>query len=796
MNIIKKNKYLILSFIIPIIILTSVFICKGIFYKNIILTSDMHEQYYPLFNYLYNVLHGKANFPYTFSKGLGGTMYGTFFYILSSPLNLLVYFFNDISLFITLLIILKISLCGLTMFIFLNHKYKENNYTVLIFSLAYALMGYNINYYVNIMWLDGVILLPLILLGIDKVIYNKKYLLYIICLFSAIIANYYIGYMLFLFSIIYFLYNIYTSNNGDNLIKEKKKLIIHFLLITILIGFMTMFILLPTGLESMNYIRIDGQIKLINLKYLDLLSGTYIGFGNLSNPLNYYGFLIYSGTAIIPLIIYYFTSKSISKKEKKATAIIYIIFLLPIIITPLNAIWHLFTFPQGFNYRYSFITTMFNILIAFKSFNLMDGSKKAFKYYYIIYIICSCSLIYITIITPEYYFYLNPIKIIFTVVLIGINIYLIIKKYKKMVLGLLIIELISNFIWINVESDLDNKIYIENVNKKNNLLSQYCNDINRCESITSYSFNDSILGNYNGISIFLSSLNNNIVAFYNKAIGIKTNTNYQIYLNYDYILDTMLGVEYILDTRKTDNYTIINTLTLNNKKFNLLKNDNALSLGYLVDDSIKNFKSSKKGYPYLNDILEEMDNTIDDYINEVKINKINDYQYQLNVSQNNSYFYLYSDINNFNIKDIVSADDYGIIFYNTNDNKVTLTFDQKPTTVIAYEVNMDALKQFKNKRTELVITKNKGNYLKGTINVTQNNNILFTTIPYEKGWNIYVDGQKVPYFKVLDTFIGIDLNKGYHLIEFKYKIPGLFLGIIISISSFGLLVLLKYRYLK
>ena len=66
----------------------------------------------------------------------------------------------------------------------------------MIFSLCYGLMGYNICFQMNIMWMDGMMLLPLVALGIEEVIVNEKYKLYMIALFMVIVSNYYIGYMI------------------------------------------------------------------------------------------------------------------------------------------------------------------------------------------------------------------------------------------------------------------------------------------------------------------------------------------------------------------------------------------------------------------------------------------------------------------------------------------------------------------------------------------------------------------------------------------------------------------------
>ena len=80
-------------------------------------------------------------------------------------------------------------------------------------------------------------------------------------------------------------------------------------------------------------------------------------------------------------------------------------------------------------------------------------------------------------------------------------------------------------------------------------------------------------------------------------------------------------------------------------------------------------------------------------------------------------------------------------------------------------------------------------YVKGNIEVTADKTLMYTSIPYDEGWSLKVDGEDYDYFKILDGLIGVKLQPGEHKIEFKYKLPGLRLGIGISIFSLGILIL-------
>ena len=73
---------------------------------------------------------------------------------------------------------------------------------------------------------------------------------------------------------------------------------------------------------------------------------------------------------------------------------------------------------------------------------------------------------------------------------------------------------------------------------------------------------------------------------------------------------------------------------------------------------------------------------------------------------------------------------------------------------------------------------------------------IFFTIPYDKGWKVYVNGEKVPYEKVNLGFIGLRLGSGNYHLEFRYEIPYLKVGAIISLGSLMILILLSLRNSK
>ena len=165
----ERNKKIILyllSFLIPFIILFGIVIYLKIypFGDNIYSPIDAHEQYEFFLEYFRDVLLGKNSVFYSLSKAIGGEMFGTFAYYLASPFNIILLLFkkSDINIAYLAILLIKTASAGLSFFYLLsrNDKCKFSN---LIFSTSYALSAYLITYGINIMWIDGVILLPIII---------------------------------------------------------------------------------------------------------------------------------------------------------------------------------------------------------------------------------------------------------------------------------------------------------------------------------------------------------------------------------------------------------------------------------------------------------------------------------------------------------------------------------------------------------------------------------------------------------------------------------------------------------
>lgn len=174
---------------------------------NLIWDEDI--QYVDFFSFYKDVLLGKADIGYSFSKSAGGSLIALFGYYLGSPLNLLVVFFEkeQIPMFLFFLTAVKLGLCGFTAHIFFRRRFPQLSVRMAVMlSCSYGLMQYNILQCSNVMWLDGVLLLPLILLSVYEFLEKDKKAGLFWTIFLSITISWYTGYMTGIFSVLYFFY--------------------------------------------------------------------------------------------------------------------------------------------------------------------------------------------------------------------------------------------------------------------------------------------------------------------------------------------------------------------------------------------------------------------------------------------------------------------------------------------------------------------------------------------------------------------------------------------------------------
>ncbi len=200
---------LLLAFFLPLLMLMGVYALQGIapFGGKSLVILDARDQYISFSSFLAETIRSGNSLSYSLKMLLGGPLAGLIGYYLASPFEILFLVFRP-EAYLTafdMLIALKIALSGLTMALWFRERDRLGPFT-LLFSSAYALSGFPIVFGWCVMWLDAVYMLPLIALGLDRIADKKSPVVSIVSLGLAIVINYYTGYMLCVFSVLYYAY--------------------------------------------------------------------------------------------------------------------------------------------------------------------------------------------------------------------------------------------------------------------------------------------------------------------------------------------------------------------------------------------------------------------------------------------------------------------------------------------------------------------------------------------------------------------------------------------------------------
>lgn len=830
----------IFSILIPVVIIIMVYEQVGISFdgKLTVLTSDLNGQYVSYFAYYREKIVSGGNFFYTFSKTLGGDMAGLNGYYLLSPFNLILLFYplNKITSAITLITIMKIGFSGLFFYIFISNGNKTK-YINLIFSTSYALMTYNFAYQMHLMWLDGVLLLPLVALGINNVFEKNQRKLYIITLALAIITCYYIGYMICIFSAIYWMFLLVAKKND---IKTKIKCSISFGVSSLVAAGISSVVLIPSlmslqGSKESN-INFSGKIT-TNFNILDLLSKFFTSsfnseqfFNGLPN--------VFSGIFVLLLVVIFFISPKIKLREKIAGVLVFAILIGSFYIHQADLIWHGFSSPNSFLYRYSFVFSFFAILLANET---VDSFKDGVSMWYIM---LSCLIVILigSYVYSRDYEYIKSnylISDLFLVIAFSFGIYFTKNKVieyrslSRVLVGVLaLVNLYTNGLGVlNCMDYEDHSIegFINEMQSSINGIKNADSGFYRIEKTFLYSHNDPMLLNYKGLSHF-SSTEQNFVKDFMASLGYTKNYEYWTYYDRGSTVaaDSLLGVKYILSRYEMDSF-----YDQYNYKDNIYTyyNSYALPIAWMSNEKITKVKSSSNTFEYQNKIYKAMTGGNEDvlvpiidyskeFINTTEYVENNHYFFD-KVSTDEEGYISYSFIakNEFPIYACLQADDMKKVTLYVNDKEIGDYFDTYHHGVISlgcfkkgdqvefkikldedkldyeepqiYYQDMGVFSQYIRQLKEqgLYVYEYSDNYIYGEINGTKDNQLMVFSIPYDNNFKVYVDNLEVDKIEVLDGLLAVNVDKGTHQIEIKYLPSGLKVGGSISIGSLMLCVL-------
>ncbi len=890
----KPYSYLALSFLLPAVIMYLLYLVKGIhpFGDESVLVLDLNGQYVYFYEALRNAVWGDRSLLYSFSRSLGGEFLGIYAYYIASPFSYLVCLFPQSRILEALLTVflLKTGISGLTFGYYLHKTSRRpNKYMVWIFSVLYALSSYAIVHQHNSMWIDALMWLPLLSYLIEELIKNKRYKLYIPLLALTLMSNFYIGYMVCIYVVLYFFYYYLAHAGSDKINPMGEKC--HFLrslgriagASLLAVGIAAVILLaaaysLSFGKNTFSNPNWDFFLRydLADL-FVKLLPGSYDTVRPEGLP------FIYCGLLTLLMLPFYYLCKKVTLREKIFSSIFIIVFVLSFTINPIDLVWHGFAKPNWLNYRYSFMLCFFLLTLAYKATReLRRQSAKV-----LLAVGAGLGLLIMVLQKFDYENFvldgkygfeegrIDPLRTVwFSLIMILFLcavLYLLMRARstrarRNMAVILLMVvcfEVFGNGIIHMTSLDYDvvystyssYNDYIAKVRPLVNEIQAKDTSFYRMEKTTYRKTNDNMALNMRGISNSTSTLNKETIAFL-AEMGYSSKSHLSRYLGGNPLSDSLLGLKYILCEKniseKKSNYNestaledaqkLLGEFYSENASFTAYYNPYALSLAYAVDDALLNFRfteTNDKGdtiilydspFERLNALITTMTGSeetikvfvpidvISTYTNGQKRTIAGHTHYKDDGDGDDSTYALFN---------ITMPKDALLYFYapSTYPREVKLTVNDKPyVTFMASDSNRIKALGYRTARSnvsvKLTLTgenlyiKNDENILYyfdteafeyamellskeqyrieefseshflGTLTTSKDSTAILTTISYDEGWQIKVDGKSVPIKKSLDALVSFEIEgEGEHTVEMTYSPRIVNIGAIISLGS-------------
>lgn len=357
----------IVSAAIVLIILTVAFSVQGVAPfgdgSRTLTCMDATIQYNDFLAWYQDVLRGDASVLYSFSKGLGANAIALFSYYLSSPFNPLFLLVpkESIHILFDIVVMLKLATAGITASIFFSKRFIALPLPLAVcLSVGYALMQYSLAQASNIMWLDGVYMLPLMALFASRLIASGQGVVPLsIATGLSILFNWYSGAINCLYLILWFFFELVVHADAPVTADGVSRYVLlrglKFAAVMLLGVGLSMALLLPTAFSLMGGRASGGA--LVSLQW-----GSFSG-----NPLKFFGGIVigstsspdfasfYCGSLIMIGFVALILSRKVTAKIRVAAAVFGMILVLSCYYQPLFTIFSLLISSTSYWFRFGYV---------------------------------------------------------------------------------------------------------------------------------------------------------------------------------------------------------------------------------------------------------------------------------------------------------------------------------------------------------------------------------------------------------------------------------------------------------
>lgn len=824
-----ERAVLVLSLLIPTIIMLALFVINRIypFGDRSFLFSDMYHQYMPFFSELLHKVRGGESLSFSFNVGIGSNFLALFVYYLASPFHIFSLLVPESHLmeFMSYLIVLKIGLAGLTSYLYLKKhfqaedakdvgdapeslwtKRRGNDIGALFFSCFYALSGFMAAYNYNIMWVDCVVLLPLIVLGLERLVKEGRGGLYCVTLALSIFTNYYISIMICIFLVLYFILLLALEKDWVHNI-WKKGIPGYFALYSLLAGGMAAVLLIPEvcAILRTDFGDMDFPKKVESyFSVLDMLARhcmcvyTERGLDHWPN--------IYCGSAVLLMVPLYLMNRRISIREKFCRMALAGFLLISFSTNVLDFIWHGLNYPDSLPARQSFLYIFLVLTMCYEAFRgvrEMEGQQILYSFLWALGFILFCGKF---IDHEDFELGVKLLTLVFAGVY-AVLLYLYRTRQKRMTLQavavaalvMMVAESAINTYGTSVGT-VSRSAYLgqqEDYKALYEVTRTREEGFYRLEKFTRKTKNDGTLTGYPTASVFSSTLNSYVMDMYQR-LGMRHSKVYYGFDGATALVSAMLNVNYMFGESEKYENSLYTLLGQSGDVF-LYQCNALLPFGYVAPlgfDLPEGFEGN--GLLLQNQMAEDL-GAEGMLFRPVRAEAARDDV--VFTAQEGGYYYAVLTASGTNKVDCIggSTDEEkfkdlkkgSVLYlgYLEKGQTITLTNgneeDETPRVdadvyAMDREVLGQVLELLSAQHMEHVVWES--DFLSGDITMAQAGRLILS-VPYEAGWKVLVNGEEVEGALFGGCLMAFDLEPGEYRFEMKYVPEGSYAGAAVSAVS-------------
>lgn len=327
------------------------------------LTEDLKYQYIDFFTWFRHVLTGEANVFYSFAQGMGSNTWGLYSYYLASPFNLIILLFDEahLTLAIYIIVALKLACMNTAMAWYLRRRFTLQRTWALALALCYTWSTWTATNLRNPLWLDALILLPLMAWGCRQLLRKGSIVGLSLLVAVDVITCWYMAYITLLFCCLFVLFElaVMVFDEGEHLGGKWIAGRAARFTTAILLGIgLSAWTFVPTILAMMGG-EATKAFSHFHTYPTALIRGFLPGAWNLDHVPQFY-------TGLIPLVlaIAMLFEKRVDKRLRALTFFFAGFLVVSSVLGVLMYVWCGFRQPNGFYCRIAFLLSFLEIWAA------------------------------------------------------------------------------------------------------------------------------------------------------------------------------------------------------------------------------------------------------------------------------------------------------------------------------------------------------------------------------------------------------------------------------------------------